>query len=104
MAGRERDTHSLLDELKQRLVIDYDSRDEELVSILVDSEEEVHRLVGSRDLTHPSVCSLILSRARYVFNGQEEFFYDNFQKDIMGLSLEFYKPIEEEEGNAESES
>lgn len=100
MAGQERTHHSLLDDLKQRLVIDYDSRDEELVSLLVDSEEEVHRLVGSRDLTHPSVCSLILGRARYAFHGQEEFFYENYQKDIMGLSLEFYKPKEEEKSNA----
>lgn len=104
MAGQERDNHSLLDELKRRLVIDYDSRDEELVSILVDAEEEVHRLVGSRDLSHPSVCSLILGRARYAFNGQEEFFYDNFQKDILGLSLEFYKPTEEEKDDDESAS
>lgn len=88
MDGQE---HILLEALKERLVIDFDSRDDDLNRILEESEAEVLRLVGSNDLTNSSVRSLVLNRARYAFNGQEEFFYENFRADIMGLSLEFYK-------------
>lgn len=88
MAVRE---HDLLEALKERLIIDYDSRDDDLCRLLEESVGEIERLVGSKDLAHPSVRSLVLNRARYAFNGQEEFFYDNFRSDIMGLSLEFYQ-------------
>lgn len=83
--------HELLDDFKERLLIDYASRDDDLSQMLYESEAEIERLVGSKDLKHQSVRSLVMGRARYVFHGQEEFFYDNYQKDILGLSLEFYK-------------
>lgn len=94
-------SHSLLEAFKERMVIDYTDKDSDLVRLLEESEEEIERLVGSKDISNQSVRSLVLARARYAFNGQEEFFYENFQQDILGLSLTFYQGGKED---AESKS
>ena len=85
------ENHPLLDVFKERMIIDYSDKDKDLNHLLEESATEIERLVGSRDITNKSIQSLILSRARYVFNGQEEFFYDNFEKDILGLSILLYE-------------
>ena len=59
--------------------------------MLESSEANILSLVGSQRPTEPRVRELILERARYVYNDQVEFFYDNFQGDLMALSLENYK-------------
>lgn len=94
----EASRHPLLDVFKERMIIDYSDKDGDLSRILEESEVEIERLVGSRDIQNKSVQSLILSRARYVFNGQEEFFYENFQRDILGVSLTFYEGEKNAEG------
>ena len=62
--------------------------------MLESSEANILRLVGSQRPTEPRVRELILERARYVYNDQVEFFYENFQGDLMALSLENYKAEE----------
>lgn len=62
--------------------------------MLESSEANILSLVGSQRPTEPRVRELILERARYVYNDQVEFFYDNFQGDLMALSLENYKAEE----------
>lgn len=59
--------------------------------MLESSEANILSLVGSQRPTEPRVRELILERARYVYNDQVEFFYGNFQGDLMALSLENYK-------------
>ena len=59
--------------------------------MLESSEANIFSLVGSQRPTEPKVRELILERARYVYNDQVEFFYENFQGDLMALSLENYK-------------
>ena len=59
--------------------------------MLESSEANILSLVGSQRPTEPKVRELILERARYVYNDQVEFFYENFQGDLMALSLENYK-------------
>lgn len=83
--------HPLLEPFKERMRIFHSGEDKNLSQILKSSEANILSLVGSQYPTEPRVRELILERARYVYNDQVEFFYGNFQGDLMALSLENYK-------------
>lgn len=83
--------HPLLEPFKERMRIFHSGEDNNLSRILESSEANILNLVGSQYPTDPRVRELILERARYVYNDQVEFFYENFQGDLMALSLENYK-------------
>lgn len=87
----EVELHSLLAAFKERMRIFHDGEDNNLSKMLESSESAILSLVGSKDSADPRVRELILERARYVYNDQVEFFYGNFQGDLMALSLENYK-------------
>lgn len=86
----EVEPHPLLKSFKERMRIFHSGEDENLSRMLESSEANILNLVGSQSPTEPRVRELILERARYVYNDQVEFFYDNFQGDLMALSLENY--------------
>lgn len=86
----EVELHPLLKSFKERMRIFHSGEDENLSRMLESSEANILNLVGSQSPTEPRVRELILERARYVYNDQVEFFYDNFQGDLMALSLENY--------------
>ena len=90
----EVELHSLLKPFKERMRIFHSGEDNNLSRMLESSEANILSLVGSQRPTEPRVRELILERARYVYNDQVEFFYDNFQGDLMALSLENYKAEE----------
>lgn len=87
----EVELHQLLEPFKERMRIFHSGEDNNLSRILESSEANILNLVGSQYPTDPRVRELILERARYVYNDQVEFFYENFQGDLMALSLENYK-------------
>lgn len=86
--------HPLLKAFKERMRIFHSGEDNNLSLMLESSESAILSLVGSNDSTNPRVRELILERARYAYNDQVEFFYGNFQGDLMALSLENYKQEE----------
>lgn len=86
----EVELHPLLKSFKERMRIFHSGEDENLSRMLESSEANILNLVGSQSPTEPRVRELILERARYVYNDQVEFFYNNFQGDLMALSLENY--------------
>lgn len=90
----EVELHPLLKPFKERMRIFHSGEDNNLSRMLESSEANILSLVGSQRPTEPRVRELILERARYVYNDQVEFFYDNFQGDLMALSLENYKAEE----------
>lgn len=90
----EVELHPLLKPFKERMRIFHSGEDKNLSRMLESSEANILSLVGSQRPTEPRVRELILERARYVYNDQVEFFYDNFQGDLMALSLENYKAEE----------
>nr|DAD90173.1 MAG TPA: Head Tail Connector Protein [Siphoviridae sp. ctsgc4] len=90
----EVELHSLLTAFKERMRIFHTGEDNNLSKMLESSESAILSLVGSKDSADPRVRELILERARYVYNDQVEFFYGNFQGDLMALSLENYKSEE----------
>ena len=90
----EVELHPLLKPFKERMRIFHSGEDNNLSRMLESSEANTLSLVGSQRPTEPRVRELILERARYVYNDQVEFFYDNFQGDLMALSLENYKAEE----------
>lgn len=87
----EEQLHPLLKYFKERMRIFHSGEDNNLSKMLESSESAIFSLVGSKDSADPRVRELILERARYVYNDQVEFFYQNFQGDLMALSLENYK-------------
>ena len=89
--AREEQLHPLLKSFKDRMRIFHDGEDDNLSQMLESSESAILGLVGSKDSTDSRVRELILERARYAYNDQVEFFYGNFQGDLMALSLENYK-------------
>ena len=88
----EEQLHPLLKSFKERMRIFHNGEDANLSKMLESSESAILSLVGSNDSANPRVRELILERARYVYNDQVEFFYENFQGDLMMLSLENYEP------------
>lgn len=90
----EEQLHPLLKYFKERMRIFHNGEDKNLSRMLESSESAILSLVGSKDSADPRVRELILERARYVYNDQVEFFYQNFQGDLMALSLENYKSEE----------
>ena len=90
----EEQLHPLLEYFKERMRIFHNGEDKNLSRMLESSESAILSLVGSKDSADPRVRELILERARYVYNDQVEFFYGNFQGDLMALSLENYKSEE----------
>lgn len=90
----EVELHPLLEPFKERMRIFHSGEDKNLSRMLESSEANILSLVGSQRPTEPRVRELILERARYVYNDQVEFFYENFQGDLMALSLENYKAEE----------
>lgn len=89
-----KELHQLLKAFKERMRIFHNGEDNNLSLMLESSESAILSLVGSNDSANPRVRELILERARYAYNDQVEFFYGNFQGDLMALSLENYKPEE----------
>ena len=88
---KEEQLHPLLKSFKERMRIFHSGEDNNLSRMLESSESAILSLVGSNDSANPRVRELILERARYAYNDQVEFFYGNFQGDLMALSLENYK-------------
>lgn len=89
-----KELHRLLNAFKKRMRIFHSGEDANLSRMLESSEAAIHSLVGSKDTSDPRVRELVIERARYAYNDQVEFFYGNFQGDLMALSLENYKPEE----------
>ena len=89
-----KELHPLLKAFKERMRIFHSGEDNNLSLMLESSESAILSLVGSNDSANPRVRELILERARYAYNDQVEFFYGNFQGDLMALSLENCKPEE----------
>lgn len=89
--AKEEQLHPLLKSFKERMRIFHNGENANLSKMLESSESAIFSLVGSKDSTDARVRELILERARYAYNDQVEFFYGNFQGDLMALSLENYK-------------
>lgn len=91
--------HPLLSKFKLRMRIFHDAEDENLSSILKNSEIAITRMCGVPDE------ELILERSRYVYNDKLEKFYTNFRNEVANLNLDLYDPdeemeVEDAEGNS----
>lgn len=101
MAEEVKDETGLLDEFKSRNHIFHDSEDESLNNILVKSQQAIKRMTGTDDLTNIQVAELVLERSRYVYNDALEYFEDNFQSMILGVSFDA-QPKDEEGDDSDS--
>lgn len=69
----------------------HDAEDANLSRMLTSSEKAILDLTDSFDASDSRVEELILERSRYLYNDQVEFFYANFQGEILELSLNNYQ-------------
>ena len=83
--------HPLLEAFKERMKIFHDAEDANLSRMLTSSERAILDLTDSFDASDSRVEELILERSRYLYNDQVEFFYANFQGEILELSLKNYQ-------------
>ena len=83
--------HPLLGTFKERMKIFHDAEDANLSRMLTSSEKAILDLTDSFDASDSRVEELILERSRYLYNDQVEFFYANFQGEILELSLNNYQ-------------
>lgn len=84
-------SHPLLEAFKERMKIFHDAEDANLSRMLTSSERAILDLTDSFDASDSRVEELILERSRYLYNDQVEFFYANFQGEILELSLNNYQ-------------
>ena len=80
--------HPLLETFKERMKIFHDAEDGNLSRMLVSSEKAILDLTGAFDLSDSRTEELVLERARYLYNDQVEFFFVNFQGELLELSLQ----------------
>ena len=95
---------ALLDELKNRLHIYHSVEDEFLQNdILAPSVDAISRITGiKKDSEDPQFKELVLERCRYAYNDQLEFFEENFQSELIGLSASLLPVDEDDEANDEA--
>lgn len=86
--GETKQLHPLLGVFKERMKIFHDAEDGNLSRMLVSSEKAILDLTGAFDLSDSRTEELVLERARYLYNDQVEFFFANFQGELLELSLQ----------------
>lgn len=78
---------ALIDEFKARMHIFHSVEDTNLQRIIDSSTAAISRMTGiESDTDNLEFQELVLERSRYVYNDQVEFFEQNFQSQILGLS------------------
>lgn len=78
---------ALIEEFKARMHIFHSIEDTNLQRILDSSTAAISRMTGMDSKTdNLEFQELVLERSRYVYNDQVEFFEQNFQSQILGLS------------------
>ena len=82
----------LLDQFKARMKIYHKAEDKNLSRILDASEKRIASITGVSDTGDASYTELVLERSRYTYNDQAEFFDANFLDDLLALSIDNYKP------------
>lgn len=82
--------NELLDEFKRRMHIVYDIDDENLKSILENSYAILQDMCGSFDLTNVRGKFLVMEHARYTYNDDAEFFFENFAHDLNEFAINLF--------------
>ncbi|MCZ0717834.1 phage head-tail connector protein [Aerococcus kribbianus] len=75
-----------IEELKQFLRIFHSSEDDYLLFLLSASNDALSPLCGLT-MTNNRFKELVFNRVRYAYNGDLEFFSENYQSEILDLSL-----------------
>lgn len=95
---------ALIDEFKKRMHIFHSVEDDNLTRILDASQAAVTRMTGVNDLGNPEYVELVLERGRYAYNDQLEFFEENFQSELLGLSAESLPDDDDTDDTYDSDS
>lgn len=85
----------ILREFKERMKISHSSEDESLKRMLSSSLAALNHSCGIFDLDNAMGKELVFERARYTYNDSLEFFWDNFQTEILNLSINLMEQREQ---------
>lgn len=77
----------ILGEFKDRMKIFHSTEDDNLKQLLSSSLVALNHACGIFDMSYIQGKELVFERARYAYNDSLEFFSDNFQTEILNLSI-----------------
>ena len=79
----------MLDEVKDKLNVTWDDEDSKIQKIIDNGKKRIEELTGTElDFTTAGLQKdLLLNYCRYDYNNANEFFEENFQKEINRLQL-----------------
>lgn len=83
-------TEEILNEFKQRMKIDYDIDDDNLLSILNNAYAVLQDMCGDFDLSNIRGKFLTMEYARYIYSDNAEFFFENFSHDINEFAVNLF--------------
>ena len=83
---------------KERMKLFSSKEDDNLTRILKAGAALIKRDSGFFDVNDAECVELMFEYGRYAYNDQSEFFEENFQSRLAGLSLEHYVPSSDDDG------
>lgn len=78
-----------IDRFRSDFNFSHSSEDDQLIKSIQTSRAAIKRMTGVDDDTNPEFVELVINRVRYEYNEQLEFFEQNFESTLIGLSFEY---------------
>ena len=78
-----------IDRFRSDFNFSHNSEDQQLIKSIQTSRAAIKRMTGVDDDTNPEFVELVTNRVRYEYNEQLEFFEQNFESTLIGLSFEY---------------
>lgn len=78
-----------IDRFRSDFNFSHNSEDQQLIKSIQTSRAAIKRMTGVDDDTNPEFVELVINRVRYEYNEQLEFFEQNFESALIGLSFEY---------------
>ncbi|MDG2980891.1 phage gp6-like head-tail connector protein [Latilactobacillus curvatus] len=78
-----------IDRFRSDFNFSHSSEDDKLIKSIKTSKAAIKRMTGVDDETNLEFVELVINRVRYEYNEQLEFFEQNFESALIGLSFEY---------------
>ncbi|WP_308902439.1 phage gp6-like head-tail connector protein [Latilactobacillus curvatus] len=92
-----------IDRFRSDFNFSHSSEDDKLIKSIRTSKAAIKRMTGVDDDTNLEFVELVINRVRYEYNEQLEFFEQNFESALIGLSFEYNQEGETTDDNSSIE-
>lgn len=92
-----------IDRFRSDFNFSHSSEDQQLIKSIQTSRSAIKRMTGVDDDTNSEFIELVINRVRYEYNEQLEFFEQNFESALIGLSFEYNQEGEATDGDSSIE-